>query len=267
MDADLQISLISTKIELMTKWLVRLASLCAVVAVSVGLLATAAYADDSLESSHYKFIESTLGGGGLVQSNSANFQSTESVGDAAVGNSSSNNFQVNAGPISPKDPTLSFGINNANPTFGAFSSTATATATSSFSVSDYTSYGYIVQIMGDPPTNGSHAIAAMTTTGSPTPGVNQFGINLVKNADPNDPTNPAKSLGLDPDQGQFGAGQAATNYKTPDQYRYVEGETIAKGPKSGGLTTFTISYIANIGSLMPGGEYSSNESLICIATY
>jgi hypothetical protein len=219
---------------------------------------------DTLKSSSYQFDETIVGGGGLIQSSSNNYQSASSIGDTAIGNSASGNYQIDSGHLTTPDPSLLFSVNSAT-SFGAFSPSAAQTATSTFTVSNYTSYGYTVQIAGATPTNGPHAIDAMGTDalGGPqasVPGIEQFGINLVAN------TSPA-SVGANPSQSIFGVGEAATNYDTPNVYRYVSGETIATAPKSSGVTTFTITYILNVRSLTPGGQYTSNQQLVCIATY
>jgi hypothetical protein len=77
-----------------------------------------------------------------------------------------------------------------------------------FSVLNYTSYGYVVQIFGDPPTNGTHTIVPMSTTGASQISEEQFGINLVANTVPS-------SIGANPDNGQFGFGSVESNYNTP----------------------------------------------------
>jgi hypothetical protein len=239
----------------------------AVVCMTIVLSASSFAFADTLQSSHYQLIESDVGGGGLVQSNSANFKSVLSVSDTAVGDSASANFQSQAGSQTSPDPALSFIINNANATFsGPFSPTATATATNSCSISNYTSYGYSVQIVGSTPTNGGHSIPAMGTDADGGPafsqvGHEQFGMNMVANTDPS-------SFGLNPDNGQFGFGTVqTTNYKTANKYRYASGEAIASAPKSSGVTTYTISYIVNVSSLTPGGRYTSSQQIIVIGTY
>lgn len=235
-----------------------------IVGVSIGLAAGLASADIAT-SPNYKFINTDLGGGGLGSSSSPHYQSSLSVGDSAVGGSavggsSSPNYQFEAGSQTTSNPGLAFSIDNSTASFGSFSPSTTATATSSFSVADYTSYGYVVQIVGDPPSNGNHKIAAMGTTGSSQIGQEQFGINLVANTQPT-------NFGVDPDNGQFGAGSAASNYDTANHFRYVSGETVAMAPKSSGQTTYTISYIINVNSLTPGGKYTTNQSLICTGTF
>lgn len=238
----------------------RVAAWCALLVGGVCCLATIAYADSPLKSAHYEVDESFVGGGGLIQSSSQNYQVGESIGDTATGNSSSSHYQINSGYTTTNDPALSFSVNTSSANFGSFSSTAASVTTAAFQVSNYTSYGYVVQIVGSPPTNGSHTISAMSSTGPSQAGVEQFGINLVANTSP-------VSIGANPDQGQFGYGTAAANYDTPNSYRYVSGETIASAPKSSGVTTYTITYLVNVSSITPGGQYVSNQQLVCTGTY
>lgn len=238
----------------MRKWL---AVLCV---VAMCCFVSAAYADAPLKSSHYEFDESVVGGGGLINESSPDFQAGESIGDLTNGNSASSNFQFNGGYTTTNDPALAFSVSNPNASFGNFSTGVTATATATFQVSDYTSYGYVVQILGNPPSNGGHTLAAMGTTGGSTTGIEQFGINLVANTSP-------ISFGANPNHGQFGFGSASTNYGTSNVYRYVSGETIASAPKSSGVTIYTISYIANVSSVTQGGNYTGGETLLCTGTY
>jgi len=226
----------------------------------LGYIASPVFADP-LKSNNYQFQETSLGGTGVLNSQSANYQTLGTAGGIlGVGNSASGNFQVDAGNITTNDPALTFIVNNNSVIFPDFSAGVTATATSSFSVIDYTSYGYVVQIVGNPPANGGHQLPGMSSTGPSQAGTEQFGINLVAN------TSPA-NFGSNPDHGQFGVGSAAANYNTANNYRYVSGETIASAPKSSGQTTYTISYIVNVNSTSTGGYYTAGQSLICTGTY
>lgn len=100
----------------------------------------------------------------------------------------------------------------------------------------------------------------MATNGPSVVGTSQFGINLVANTLP-------ISIGANPDNGSFGFGLASTNYNTPNQYRYISGETIAQAPKSSGVTVYTITYLVNVPALTPGGQYISDQTLIVTGTY
>lgn len=213
----------------------------------------------STQSPNYRFDESTIGQGGLINSSSANYQGTSSAGDLGVGESGSNNFNFQGGSQTTNDPSLAVEVNG-TAALSDFSSTIPSTGTSTFTVSNYTSYGYVVNILGTPPTNNGHTIAAITAPWTSSPGFEQFGINLVANTAPT-------SFGANPVQGHFAFGTAATNYNTANQYRYVSGETIASAPKSSGVTTYTISYLVNVGALTPGGKYESNQTLIVTGTY
>ncbi|MDB5186950.1 MAG: exported protein of unknown function [Candidatus Saccharibacteria bacterium] len=212
------------------------------------------------QSNSYRFDESTVGSGGLIQSNSANFQATNASGDLAVGNSASGNFQVDSGSKTTNDPTLAFAINTADANFGSFSASTPTVATATFSVANYTAYGYVVQLAGSPPTNGTHVIDPLTTASTSQTGIEQFGVNVVANTLP-------VSVGANPNNGQFGFGEAAPNYNTSNSYRYVSGDTIAKAPKSSGLTTYTLSYLVNVDSLTPGGQYTSDQTIVVTGTY
>jgi hypothetical protein len=233
---------------------------------AIGILAYSTYSfpltvsADTLQSSNYKFSETALGSGGLIQSNSTNYRVSDTIGDLSVGTSASSNFQIATGHTTTNDPALSFSINSGGINFGTFSATSASVSTATFSIINYTSYGYVVQLIGSPPSNGATTLSALASNSASTVGVSQFGINLVANTLPT-------SVGANPNNGQFGFGSAATNYATPNSYRYVSGETIAQAAKSSGLTTYTISYLINVPALTPGGIYTSNQTLVVTGTY
>lgn len=231
------------------------------------MLAPSAYAE-TLQSPNYKFDEPTVGAGSLNQSASTNYRGQAGIGDLGVGNASSANFQVNAGSKTSPDPTLSVAVTSSLANFGNFSPSAASTATATFTVVNYTSYGYAVQLTGSTPTYNGHSLASLTTTSISQPGIEQFGINLVAN------TSPA-NFGNNLDNGQFGYGQVGNgpsspdyaHYSTPNEFRYVPGEIIASAPKSSGQTVYTISFLANVSGVTPGGNYTSNQTLIITGTY
>lgn len=215
---------------------------------------------ETSQSSHYRFDETTIGSGGLVQSSSNSYRADSALGDLAVGETSSGNYTTETGSKTTHEPTLSFKVDTMKANFGNFTAGGATVSTATFSVINYTSYGYVVHIVGRAPTNGNHTIAPMTTTDVSKPGVEQFGINLVANTDP-------VSFGANPKNGQFGFGQVTNNYNTANKYRYVDGEAIASAPKSSGETDYTISYLVNVSPLTPGGQYTSDQTLIVTGTY
>ena len=233
---------------------------CLVILVSVAWQSALAATSSS---THYQIQDGVLGGSGSLNSSSTHYQSQGSVGEPAVGgqytaggNSSSTHYQTNGGYETTSDPALSFSVNGGTTiNFGSLSTSATATATSTFNVIDYTSYGYIVQILGNPPSSGSHTLTAMSGASS-TIGTEQFGINLRANSIP--------SIGADP---SGGAGAAASGYSTVNSYKYNSGDTVAASTKSSGQTNYTVSYIANAATSTPSGAYSGTLTLICTGTY
>lgn len=224
----------------------------------VSLLSSPTFADP--QSTNYRLSESSIGSGSTVQSNSASYRASDAAGDISIGNSASSNFQVNSGTKTPVDPNLTVNITSGAIAFPAFSASAPSVTTATFSVLNYTSYGYVVQIVGTPPTSGAKTIGPMATNGPSIVGTEQFGMNLVANTSPS-------SFGSNPNNGSYGFGSASGNYGTPNSFRYVSGETIALASKSSGVTNYTISYLVNVAGLTPGGQYTSNQTLIITGTY
>jgi len=218
------------------------------------------------QSPNYQIDESFIGPGGALESGSPNYLTApggQSIGNTGgAGDSASPNFQAQSGATTTNDPSLACITNTSAASFGTLSSSVASTATASFSVLNYTSFGYVVQIVGAPPSNGSHTLAALGSNAASTPGTEQFGINLVDNSSPNVGTNPAQIPGS-----SFSYGEAAPNYDTANSFRYVQGETIALAPKTSGQTDYTISYLINIANTTPGGSYSGSQVLVCTGTY
>lgn len=214
-------------------------------------------------SNNYQIQEDFVGGGGVIDSSSPNYTSSDVIGDTAVGDANGTNYNTQSSYKTTSDPTLSFIVNTSSVSLGALSSATTKTGAATFKVLNYTSYGYIVQTLGNPPNNGAHTLTGMSSQAASATGTEQFGINLKANTSP-------IAFGADPVQvpgSTFSYGVAATGYNTANQYKYVSGNTIASAPKSSGETDYTISYIANISINTPGGSYSGNQVLVCTGTY
>jgi len=217
-------------------------------------------------STNYQIQESFIGPGGNINSNSTNYGGFGTVGDIGVGESSppgSGNFRTISGYNTTNDPALSFAVNTSSLNFGALSVSTAATASATFSVYNYTSSGYVVQLIGAPPSSGAHILTGVSPAAASTVGTEQFGINLVANTAPT-------TFGANPAQvptSSFSYGAAATNYNTTNLYRYVAGETIATATQSSGQTNFTISYIVNVATSTPGGSYTGAQELVCTGTY
>lgn len=217
----------------------------------------------AINSPGYQIQEDFIGDGGSNDAASSHYGSQESIGAPAIGAAAGNVYGTQSGATTTNDPTLSFSVNAASVNLGALSSSTTKTGTASFSVSNYTSYGYVVQILGNPPDNGAHALSAMNPAATSVVGTEQFGINLVANTIP-------ITFGANPQQipdNSFSFGNAANGYSTPNLYKYIPGDVIATSTKSSGKTTFTISYMTNIANNTQQGSYSGNQILVATGTY
>ncbi|HMS23382.1 MAG TPA: hypothetical protein PKB09_01065 [Candidatus Saccharibacteria bacterium] len=229
-------------------------------------IGSATYAQTS-SSPNYQIEESFIGPGGELESSSPNFRTApggQSIGNSGgVGDSeSSPNYRTQSGATTTSDPSLACITNTSSLDFGALSSSVVSTATATFSVLNYTSYGYIVQVIGAPPASGAHTLTNLTANAASAPGTEQFGINLADNTTPNIGLNPVQN----PDN-TFSFGEAAPNYDSPDSFRYNNGETVARSVKTSGETNYTMSYIINVATTTPGGSYSGNQTLVCTGTY
>lgn len=155
------------------------------------------------------------------------------------------------------DAALSFAVNTTSVSLSNVSTTTTKTATALFSAAvSCTNSGYSVTVNGNPPNGGSYTLTNLTTPTASSTGTEQFGINLVANTSP--------SVGASP---TGGIGTAASGYSTPNQFKYISGNTIASASGNSAQTDYTISFIVNVSSVTPAREYTTTLTLICTATY
>jgi hypothetical protein len=223
-----------------------------------------AYSDAAqASSSNYQVSEVFLGSGGSLNACSTSYCTKESAGELTVGNTSSANYQAQTGFNSNRDPFIQMLVSNTNTNLGVLRTNSTATATSTFSVETYLAHGYQVVNASPPPSNGTHT---MSTPSSPTTsqlGSEQFGINLVANTAP-------ASFGANPTyspNNTFSFGIVDSSYSTPNYYMYSQGSTVALSTASTSYTNYTISYIFNISTLTPSGNYNFNHVLVATSTY
>lgn len=140
---------------------------------------------------------------------------------------------------------------------GNLSPGTTSAGTSQFLAASNAAFGFNVTIYGATMTSGANIIPAMATQTFAAPGNGQFGMNARAN------TIPAK--GADPN----GPGTAALNpnYNTPDQYRFDDGDEIASSAGSSDYRKFTATYIVNIDSAQPAGQYNTTVTYVCLANF
>ncbi len=217
----------------------------------------------AIGSTNYTIDEDFIGGGGTIDSSSPGYSSQDTIGGTAVGDASSANNRTQSGATTTNDPMLEFSVSTTSVNMGSLSTALAATGTAQFSVRNYTSSGYAVQMVGSAPSNGAHTLANMSSAVASSSGTEQFGVNLVANTSPTSfGSNPVQTPSAD-----FSYGAAQTGYNTANLFRYNSGDTIAGAAQSSGQTDYTISYVANISSSTPGGSYQGQQTLVCTGTY
>ena len=221
------------------------------------------FAQPTTESGNYSLEEVFVGPGGTRESSSGSYSVQGSLGDIGVGESASGLYNFLAGYTTDAEPSLSFAINTSNVDMGVISATTTGTGTASFSVATYNATGYVVQSIGQPPTNNDEIIDPLTSPTASTPGTKQFGINLVANTDP---ATFGANLAQIPDS-TFSFGLLDADYNTTNLYKYVDGDRVAYSAQSTGQTDYTISYMMNVSRITGGGEFSMGHSLVATSTF
>jgi hypothetical protein len=218
-------------------------------------------AADSSSSPNYK-VEGVQFGSGSGDSCSGNYCAQSSVGDTLAGTASSANYGVQFGPTIDKSPLLQVIMIGNTQNLGVLDTDRTATATNVVKVRDYYSRGYTMQMSGEPPTQGTHALTPLPSPTTSHQGAEQFGINLVANDAPEVGANPIQRPG---DQGDFGT--PTLDYAYPNLFKYSNNDTIASSQATNGETEYTISMIINVSSTTPLGRYGGGFSIIVIPAF
>lgn len=216
-------------------------------------------------SPNYEVDETFFGAGGNLDNASTNYKARTAAGELAVGNISSPNFQAYAGFNTTDVILLELNVNGGTFDLGTLDQNQVKTQTATFSIRNYLSNGYTVQVVGRPPSNSGHELASMTTAASSSPGTEQFGLNLVANNLPG-----VGPFGAAPSQlpdSTFGFGTAASPYNTSNLFKYLDGDTVARSDKSTGATQYTLSMIANIDQFTPGGAYGGSLFVRVVPTF
>jgi hypothetical protein len=217
-------------------------------------------------SASYQVPESSFNSGSSIDSESASYSGRFSAGDLAVGFGSSTSYNAAAGFISPSEEYLELVVQSTNVDLGILDPTSTGTGSGNFYVRSYINGSYVVQTASTSLMSASgEEINPLSPSAAPTKGSEEFGINLVENT--------TESLGLDPSADpdtSFASGIAATGYDTDGEFKYIQGDVIARSSPTGlawGRTFFTVSYIANVSSITPAGLYEVDHDIVLVSTF
>jgi hypothetical protein len=215
-------------------------------------------------STNYKVEETFFGTGGELDASSSNYMAKQSAGELTVGSAASNNYQFQGGFNTSDTPVLEFAVNGGTYDLGILDASAPGAVTATFTIRNYLSSGYVVTVNGTPPTlsDNTHTLTTMNSFAGSTPGTEQFGVNLADNSNPDVGANPSQL----PDS-TFSFGQAVAGYDTPNQFKFIDGDTIAFSSKSSGQTSFALSIIANVARETPAGQYGGKLNIQVVPTF
>lgn len=236
-------------------------------AVLLSILAAVSCTSSALASqatsSHYGVSEVEFGAGGELNACSSAYCAKLSAGETGIGNTKSASFQVQGGLNSEREPLLAVAVTGSPIDLGIIDATATSSGSTTFNVKSYLASGYTVSVSGQTPSSANgHVLTPMASADIARPGLEQFGINLRQNTTP--------AIGADPVQvpsSVFSFGAAATGYNTANNFKYVNGDTIAQSGSSSGETDYTMSMIANVATTTPSGVYGGRLILNVIPTF
>jgi len=215
-------------------------------------------------SPNYQINEYFIGPGGSIDLNSSSYNARASLGDTGVGNAASVNYQLYGGFTTTEAPYIELFVNATNIDMGLLDSSTTGYGTASFSIRTYLASGYVITSAGTQPTNEhGDVIPGINPRAAHTPGASEFGMNLTTNTDP-------AVIGALPVQvpdGTFSFGVVGSDYATSDEYKYVDGDTIAESASSSGQTDFTISYVMNVSDVTPAGLYVAQQTVVATSSF
>jgi hypothetical protein len=239
----------------MKRWHYRLAIISFLI---VNLLTCSSKVFAQYQSTKYSLNEIFFGNGSSLQSTSNSYSAQISVGETGIGNSKGNAYQAQNGFNTSDTPELAVNVTGGLFDLGVLSTASVSYASTTFTIENYLSSGYVAYIAGGAPTDGpgGHALTSLSTPTASSPGTEQFGINLVQN------TSPAVGAPLQqiPDI-SFSFGQVASNYGQQNKFEFVPNSEIAYSNSSTGETQYTMSFIENISQYTPAGVYGNSNGL------
>jgi len=207
-------------------------------------------------STGYIIFADAFTAGGSDLSSSTLYGLQDSIGEAIISSTTnatttSSTYGIKSGfqELYP-DQSLTFSIDSPSVNLGTLNVASTGTSAHTVDIATNATNGFTITATGNKVSltnaDGDTITAIGATAVASTQDTEQFGINLVDNATPN--------VGADP-SGTAPLGSAANQYNTADLFAWASGATVATSTSAIGSTTFTISYIGNIGNDTEDGTY------------
>lgn len=237
-------------------WRIRLGTLIVALFSGVLLLVGGTAVAQTSSSNNYQVVESQFGTGSSLESCSAGYCATVSIGnDSQTSPVSTPEF----GEVDYSEPILEMIVIPGESNLGDLTTEATGSKVMEVKIRNYMTGGYRLQIVGDTPTYDGRALYALPTPTASDPGTEQFGINVVANTTPAMGANPVLQPG-----GGDGTSLVTSNYNTPNLFMYSSGQTVAETTSNTGGADFTITMIVNISNSTPAGKYTSDFAAVVV---
>ena len=205
-----------------------------------------------MSSATYPLFADVIGAGGLASSTSTNYLLRDTLAEPIIASatSTSDSYGIKAGfqELYP-DQFITLSVGSSSVDLGALSNLSVKTASHTLIVDSNAVNGFTITLSGATLAKGTDDINAIgATAASSTPGTEQFGINLAANTSP--------SVGVAA-SGSSPIAAVAGQYALANSFAFASGNTVASASSDINATTFTVSYLANIGSGTVFGTYTT----------
>lgn len=139
---------------------------------------------------------------------------------------------------------------------GELSNTSANVATSQYSGATNDPGGFSTTLAGSTMASGTFVIPPLTSPSPSSPGVSQFGLNLVANSSP--------AVG----QNKVGSGSSTAHagYNSPNNFKFGS-ELISSSSLPTNFDIFTVSYLVNVSAAQHPGVYSATLTYIATAAF
>jgi hypothetical protein len=141
--------------------------------------------------------------------------------------------------------------------FGELRPESSQSVTTQFAAATNAVTGLQIFLNGQTLTSGNNIIPAIGTRSASIVGTSQFGINLRANTNPSIGSNSTGS----------GSIQPTADYNSQNQYKFVNGEVIARSTLPTEYNQFTVSYIVNVDSEQAAGVYATTLLYTALASF
>ncbi len=210
-------------------------------------------------STNYQMVETDFTAGSSSGSCSGEYCTRVSIG-GSTDRESTASFEDEV-PVD-SEPRLEVIVDGGESSLGGLTTEATAHKTTTVRIRTHLSDGYTLQILGDPPKFNDYTLKALDAPTESRPGTEQFGLNIVANTSPN--------VGLDPSPVDIKGDIfdiSGDDYLTPNLFKYISGDVVARTLVESGQVDYTISMIVNVSNMTPAGHYSSDFSAVVTPIY